>query len=99
MTPPLHPEELKKRFEVNRELEMLQERHINKKIQEYFWPFKIFLGVIGRFPWSIDENPKGREIIKAIKKTSCAPIMEMGIGQDQDMEEKELGSKTPYALE
>lgn len=85
-TPPL-TEEFKKRMKINRELEVIQERHIRHKIREYLMPFKIFLGIIGRFPFTVEDESQKKSLIHAIKKTSCTPIIDIGVIQEQDISE------------
>lgn len=77
-TPPSISEDASQRLEAERELETLQEKHIRNKIRNYLKPFRLFLGFIGRFPYKEIEFKNKRSVIHAIKKTSCAPIMELG---------------------
>ena len=95
ITPPLSEDEVVKRQQAERELEIIQERHIRRKIQEYILPFKLFLGAIGRFPYkvvdqSIQDHSKKRDIFKAIKKASCAPILELGVIQEQEAVDQDM---------
>ena len=85
-TPPL-TEEFQKRMKINRELEIIQERHIRHKIREYLKPFKIFLGLIGRFPFTVEDESQKKSLIHAIKKTSCTPIIDIGVIQEQGLED------------
>jgi hypothetical protein len=66
---------------VDRDLEIVQERHIRKKIREYLKPFRLFLTAIGRFPYTVVDLSARKKLVQAIKKTSCAPIMELGVIQ------------------
>ena len=70
-------------MKINRELEVIQERHIRHKIREYLKPFKIFLGIIGRFPFTVEDESQKKSLIHAIKKTSCTPIIDIGVIQEQ----------------
>ena len=74
-------------MKINRELEVIQERHIRHKIREYLKPFKIFLGIIGRFPFTVEDESQKKSLIHAIKKTSCTPIIDIGVIQEQDISE------------
>ena len=40
------------------------EKHINTKIREYLKPFKIFLSAIGRFPYTVVNDTKKRNILQ-----------------------------------
>lgn len=80
-------EEFQKRNKINRELEIIQERHIRNKIREYLIPFKIFLGLIGRFPFAVENETQKKSMIHAIKKTSCTPIIDLGVIQEQGLED------------
>ena len=65
------------------------EKHIESKIRDYLKPFKFFLGAIGRFPYTVENNHKKKNILQAIKKTSCAPIMEMGVIQEHVLKDND----------
>ena len=65
------------------------EKHINTKIREYLKPFRIFLSAIGRFPYTVVNDSKKRNILQAIKKTSCAPIMELGAIQEHVLKDND----------
>lgn len=93
-TPPIISDDVAKRLEAERDLEILQERHIRNKIRTYLKPFRIFLGFIGRFPYTEIETKKKRSVIHAIKRTSCAPIMELG-GLQTQMERENLDNEGP----
>ena len=62
------------------ELEIVQERHIKRKISEYLKPFALFLTAIGRFPYCVDRKmaSKKKSTIMAIKTASCGPILDSG---------------------
>ena len=77
-------------------LVILLEKHIRSKIREYLKPFKFFLGAIGRFPYTV-VDPKKKDILQEIKKASCAPIMEMGVIQEQVIDDDDEG--TLYTIE
>ena len=72
-------------------LVILSEKHIRSKIREYLKPFKFFLGAIGRFPYTV-VDPKKKDILQEIKKASCAPIMEMGVIQEQVIDDDDEGT-------
>ena len=92
---PINPEDITQRFKMEKELESLQEKHIRQKIRDYLKPFRYFLGAIGRFPYTQNEDLEGRKsLISAIKKTSCAPILEMG-----GIQENGLCNTTPDCCE
>ena len=78
-----------KRIKINRELEIIQERHIRNKIREYLRPFKFFLGMIGRFPFTVHDETKKKNLMQAIKKTSCMPIIDLGVIQEQGLDDTE----------
>ena len=67
----------------------MQEKHIRKTIRDYLKPFRYFLGAIGRFPYTEEKETQKLSIVQAIKKTSCAPILEMGLIQDQVKKDEE----------
>ena len=74
------------------ELETVQKRHIQRKIGEYFKPFRWFLTAIGRFPYIYDrkEVSKKRNIITAVKKASIVPILELGKVQESEEPDMEI---------
>lgn len=96
ITPPWSIEEIEERLKVDKELEVIQERHIRRKIREYLRPFRLFLTAIGRFPYSVTENDSGLHniVVQAVKKASCAPIIELGTIQEEIEDSKESKGQT-----
>jgi hypothetical protein len=46
------------------------EKHIESKIRDYLKPFKFFLGAIGRFPYTVENNTKKKNILQVISYES-----------------------------